>query len=383
MLAVGQDSLVSEPVGGFDKLWEFWNAKPGWLFGFLSYEMRHDVENIATRFLHTLKEPALVFFRPSVLIEWEDDESKIKISAQEPIDKLWKSILEQRITPKPVPKPVHLKELVTKPTYFDVFKSFRQHIFEGDIYEVNYCLPYEASIADFDAMAFFEALQAAYPMPFGCLAKLGEWEIVSASPERFLKKIAQKLISQPIKGTIRKSLDPKENADLQAILRNSEKERAENMMIVDLVRNDLARCSEIGSTKVEELFGIYAFTNINQMISTVTSQLLPNMRFTDALRMAFPMGSMTGAPKIRAMELIDTYEHQARGIYSGAIGYVTPDADFDFSVLIRSVFYNQNQSYLYAQAGSALTYDAEAQAEYEECKLKIKPLLELLAGIKP
>jgi para-aminobenzoate synthetase component 1 len=153
---------------------------------------------------------------------------------------------------------------------------------------------------------------------------------------------------------------------------------AENLMIVDLVRNDLAKSSKPGSVKVEELFGIYSFKQLHQMISTVSSIKRENVDPVEVIKNAFPMGSMTGAPKIRAMELIEKYETTKRGVYSGASGYFTPEMDFDFNVLIRSIFYNDTANKLSFQVGSAITYDADPEYEYKECLLKAKAIFEIL-----
>lgn len=196
--------------------------------------------------------------------------------------------------------------------------------------------------------------------------------------ERFLKKEGNKLISQPIKGTIRRGSEPTEDQALAEQLQNDPKERAENVMIVDLVRNDLARSSTPGSVQVEELFGIYPFPIVHQMTSTVSSRLRTECSGLDALKAAFPMGSMTGAPKIMSMQLIDRYELTRRGIYSGAIGYFTPEGNFDFNVVIRTLVYDASRQYASLQVGSAITYDSIPEKEYEECFVKIKGWIEAL-----
>jgi para-aminobenzoate synthetase component 1 len=218
-------------------------------------------------------------------------------------------------------------------------------------------------------------------MPFASLFKLHEKYVLCASPERFLKKEGTKIISQPIKGTMKRGKNEAEDEILKYQLRHSEKEIAENMMIVDLVRNDLARTAKTGTVKVEEIFGIYTFPQVHQMISTVTAQIDEKTSIVEVIKNAFPMGSMTGAPKIKAMELIEQYEKTKRNVFSGAIGYMTPNQDFDFNVVIRSIFYDNSQKYLSFQAGSAITYDSVAVKEYEECLLKTKAIREVLGKI--
>ncbi|MGM0572458.1 MAG: chorismate-binding protein, partial [Bacteroidota bacterium] len=168
---------------------------------------------------------------------------------------------------------------------------------------------------------------------------------------------------------------------LRKTLAADPKERSENVMIVDLVRNDLSRTAQKDSVKVEELFGVYAFQQVHQMISTVTSRLDPGVHYLDAIKKAFPMGSMTGAPKYRAMQLIDHYEDSCRGIYSGSVGYISPEKDFDFNVVIRSIVYNQINKYLSYTAGGAITAASIPEKEYEECLLKAKAMEKALQGM--
>jgi para-aminobenzoate synthetase component 1 len=218
------------------------------------------------------------------------------------------------------------------------------------------------------------------PTPFASYFKYDHQYLLCASPERFIKKSGDKLFSQPIKGTIKRGVDEAEDAQLKNELLHSEKELAENLMIVDLVRNDLARSSKTGSVNVDELFGIYSFKQVHQMISTVSSIIKNDTHIIDAIKHAFPMGSMTGAPKIMAMELIEKYETTKRGLYSGAIGYIAPNGDFDFNVVIRSLQYNAATKYLSYEVGSAITFDSIAEQEHDECLLKAKAIMDVLGG---
>lgn len=216
--------------------------------------------------------------------------------------------------------------------------------------------------------------------PFSCFVQTNDTFLMSASPERFLKKEGTKITSEPIKGTAKRGKTKEEDELNKQELRASEKEQAENLMIVDLVRNDLARTAKTGSVKVDELFGIYTFPQVHQMISRISCELKDDIHFIDAIKNAFPMGSMTGAPKIKAMELIEQYEKSYRGLFSGAVGFISPSGDFDFNVIIRSIFFNQQSSYLSFQVGSAITYDAIGEQEYEECLLKAKAIIECLSN---
>ena len=226
----------------------------------------------------------------------------------------------------------------------------------------------------------FHQLNLKSPMPFAVLAKTPHGVVLCASPERFLKKTDKILIAQPIKGTMRRSADEEEDQLLKAELRNSPKEQAENMMIVDLVRSDLAKVSTVGSVKVEELFEVYSFQQVHQMISTVTSKVKPEATMEDIIKATFPMGSMTGAPKISAMQLIDGFEATNRGLYSGAIGIINENGDFDFNVVIRSIIYNPTTSKLSFHVGSAITFDSMPEQEYEECLLKAQAIFDVLKG---
>ncbi|MBS1616885.1 MAG: anthranilate synthase component I family protein, partial [Bacteroidetes bacterium] len=268
-----------------------------------------------------------------------------------------------------------------KEKYLTNVSRIKDQIVAGDFYEMNYCCEFYAEQTAIDPLDVFERLNAAARAPFSSFFKLGDKYMLCASPERFLKKQGNKIISQPIKGTTRKGTTAEEDQQLKDALLNSIKERAENVMIVDLVRNDLAHTAEKGSVKVEELFGIYEFATVHQMISTVTAIVGEEVHPVDIIRHAFPMGSMTGAPKVEVMKNIESYEDQRRGLYSGATGYFTPDGDFDLNVVIRTIFYDAATHYLSIQVGGAITYDADPQAEYEEMLLKAKGLLTALDAV--
>ena len=262
--------------------------------------------------------------------------------------------------------------------YIEIIKKLRRHIEEGDCYEINFCHEFHGKIEEVNALELYSKLNQLSPNPFSCFQKHEKNYILSASPERFLKNEGGKIISQPIKGTRPRGESEVEDEALKKELRSDEKELAENMMIVDLVRNDLARSSKIGSVKVEEIFGIYSFKQVHQMISTVVSEKRTELDVFQVIKNAFPMGSMTGAPKVKVMQLIEQYENTKRGAFSGAAGYICPNGDFDFNVLIRSLFLNTKKETYSFQAGSAITYDSIPEKEYEECMLKAKAIMELI-----
>jgi para-aminobenzoate synthetase component 1 len=244
---------------------------------------------------------------------------------------------------------------------------------------MNFCQEFYGS-SKLNAAGFFMRLNRLSPAPFSAWYRNREQHIFCASPERFLFKEDDKIVSQPIKGTIRRSAHDLEDQALKQQLLNSEKDQAENVMIVDLVRNDLSRTAQTGTVEVEELFGIYGFRQVWQMISTISSKLKNESDAISAIKAAFPPGSMTGAPKIRSMELIDNFESSARGTFSGTLGYFSPDGNFDFNVLIRSLFYNEEHEKISFQTGGAIVYDSDPDKEFDECMLKAKAML-LALGI--
>ncbi len=265
---------------------------------------------------------------------------------------------------------VSFQSRFSKEEYLQRIAVLREHIRNGDCYEITFCN--EAYVEDvvLNPQEAFRALNAASPAPFAAFYQDGTMSMMCASPELFIQKDGRIVHSQPIKGTARRSTDFAEDAQLREALRSSEKEQAENVMITDLVRNDLARSCEVGSIRVEELFGIYSFPQVHQMISTVSGVLRDDVPFADAIRHAFPMGSMTGAPKHKVMQLIDYYEAARRELFSGSVGYISPEGDFDFNVVIRSLFYNADVRYLSYQTGGAITWGSDAQSEWEEIRLK-------------
>jgi para-aminobenzoate synthetase component 1 len=263
----------------------------------------------------------------------------------------------------------------SKEEYIKTVNQLKAEISAGNIYETNFCIEFFSNSADLNPILVFEKLSMGSPTPFSNYFKWFDKFIIGASPERFLAKRGNKLISQPIKGTAKRSHDAVEDWEYKTALQNHPKERQENVMIVDLVRNDLTKSAQSGTVKVEELFGVYSFKQVHQMISTVVCEAKEDLSVVDILKNTFPMGSMTGAPKIKAMQLMEHHERSKRGIYSGAIGYISPNNDFDFNVVIRSVLYNATEKYLSFQAGSAITYYADAEKEYEECLLKISGIL--------
>ncbi|MFC5408141.1 anthranilate synthase component I family protein [Larkinella bovis] len=376
-LAAGLYQRVDFPpeTDPFDQLFHHHQQQPDFLVGYFSYDLKNRIEALRSRHPNWLEFPAIYFFQPLHILDFE--ENSILIRSWSDPQHVAQSILASSIDPAELETPAvgnTLQAHVSPAEYRQIVQQIREDIIDGTVYELNYCLAFFAEAARLNPFAVYEALNRQSPMPFSHFQRIGNHYVLGASPERFLKKEGDRLISQPIKGTIRRGANPVEDEHLKRRLSSSEKEQAENLMIVDLVRNDLARSAKTGTVRVDELFGVYAFRQLFQMISTVSATIQDDLPFTDAIRNAFPMGSMTGAPKVRAMELIDQYEASRRGLYSGAAGYITPDGDFDFNVMIRSIFYNQALGRVSFSVGSAITYDADPEQEYEECLLKARAM---------
>jgi para-aminobenzoate synthetase component 1 len=352
-----------------------------WHFGYVSYDYKNHFEQLDSCHPDHLQFPEIHFFKPALILKLQGTGYSVldnKVGAQaEEIEAVLRegsfSYSEQKD-----PEPIRIKARLSKNEYMERVQKVKTAIREGQLYELNFCMEFYAENTVLDPHAVYQRLNAISPAPFSAFCRLGDKYLISSSPERFLKKTGNRLISQPIKGTRKRSGDPEEDRQFKDELRSNEKEQAENVMIVDLVRNDLSRIAERGSVNVDELFGIYSFPHVHQMISTVSCTLKPETSFADILKATFPMGSMTGAPKIRAMQLIEHYEETKRGLYSGALGYISPDGDFDFSVVIRTILYDASKKYLSFMVGSAITNLSDPEAEYEECLLKAKGLMEAL-----
>jgi len=273
---------------------------------------------------------------------------------------------------------IKIKPTISKQNYVEQVIALKQHIQQGDIYEINYCMTFEAIDVCINPLSIYQKLNAISKAPYSALAKFDKQYIISSSPELFLAKTGNALLTKPIKGTAKRGSLQTEDDAIKLELKSNLKERNENVMIVDVARNDLSRIAAKGSVKVDKLFDIESYTQVHQMVSTVSCELKENTSFNDIINATFPMASMTGAPKIRAMQLIDEFELYNRGPYSGALGYIDENDDFDLSVLIRSIFYDEEKKYLSFTVGSAITAMCNAEDEYEECLLKAKAMMQVL-----
>jgi para-aminobenzoate synthetase component 1 len=380
ILAAGcKRSLLFESGKTFASLKEFYETSPGWLFGHLGYGLKNEIEKLSSRHTDFIDFGTGFFFEPEIVVELKNNQLFIS-SEYETAAKIFEAIsLESaEIMCQDIAVP-NIQSSVSKEDYIHAINQLQQHIRRGDCYEINFCQQFFSNDVELDPLYTYSQLVTFSPNPFAALYKLNGKYCICASPERYLKKTGQTILSQPIKGTSKRNLeDSKEDEANKNYLRSNNKERSENVMVVDLVRNDLSRICKEGSVYVEELFGLYSFPQVHQMISSIKGELSDNLHWTDAIKATFPMGSMTGAPKKRVMELIDEYENTARGLFSGSIGYINPAGDFDFNVVIRSIFYDAQKRNLSFSAGGGITFNSIAEDEYKESLLKAAAILKVL-----
>jgi para-aminobenzoate synthetase component I len=379
LLAVGcKKSIAAQSGTAFEQLKQFSNENNGWLFGHLGYDLKNETEKLCSNNFDGVGFVDMHFFVPEIVIRLS--EKMAHIYCEGDAEKIFDTIqLQQAGTPENKQTTVTIKNRIEKNDYMATVQKLQQHILSGDCYEINFCQEFFAEDAIINPLHVYHKLVALSPNPFAALYRLDDKFCICASPERYLKKEGHKIYSQPIKGTSKRDFTNAAN-DLQNknYLSTNEKEKSENVMVVDLVRNDLSKVCTEGTVKVEELFGVYSFPQVHQMISTISGEVKNDVHWVDIIKATFPMGSMTGAPKKRVMELIEQYEQTKRGLFSGAIGYINPDGNFDFNVVIRSIFYNATRHYLSFNAGSGITFYSDAEKEYEECLLKAEAMGKVL-----
>ena len=385
LLAAGVKRELNVNTGdAFQQLQPFINKSDGWLFGHLGYDLKNETEKISSAHPDGIQFPDLFFFEPEIILRL--NEKEIVIEADDP-EKVFDDINSSALPslyPLSVKEelsttPVIISNRIQKDEYLSIIRRLQQHILRGDCYEINFCQEFFAHHTVIDPVAVYKKLSNISPNPFSALYKVNDRWLICASPERFLKKQGNKILSQPIKGTSKRITgNSQQDEQSKNQLLNSEKDRSENVMVVDLVRNDLAKVCKEGTVKVDELYGVYTFPQVHQMISTISGGLKENISFTEIIKATFPMGSMTGAPKKRVTELIEQYEKTKRGIFSGALGYISPEGDFDFNVVIRSIMYNAASKYLSFQAGSGITFYSDPEKEWEECMLKAEVIKKVL-----
>jgi para-aminobenzoate synthetase component I len=382
LAGAGLHSSTQDSVNhNLSNLREFLGLHDDWVFGHLSYDLKNEIDNLQSSLQDKTGFSNLFFFIPEYVLLLEEKKLQVGSLGSDHED-IFSSIIN---LPLPVTngrrQNLVIKQKIDKEFYLQTVNAIKDHIRKGDCYELNFCQEFYAEDISIDPIGIFSNLCNVSPNPFSAFYKTGNRYLLCASPERYIKKTGQMLISQPIKGTSVRFLKDKERDQFQREnLFQSQKERSENVMVVDLVRNDLSRVCMEGSVKVEELFGIYSFPQVHQMISTISGIVRQENDFTDIIRATFPMGSMTGAPKRKVMQLIEKYEKSRRGLFSGALGYIAPGGDFDFNVVIRSILFNADNRYLSFSTGSAITHYSDPESEYEECLLKGEAMRRVLEG---
>ncbi|MEY4462530.1 MAG: hypothetical protein RLY98_1070 [Bacteroidota bacterium] len=381
ILAVDAFTLIQTDYhNAFEDLQQYQQTTKDWLFGYLSYDLKNDSEDLQSNNTDGLDFPDLFFFQPKKLFLLKGNQVVIHYLnlCDDEVDEDWDTILARVPNATIDTSVVTVQPRISKESYVKKVSTLLDHLHRGDLYEANFCMEFYAENTTINPLDKFDKLNAISQTPFAVYFKNNQQFLLSATPERYLRKEGEQLISQPIKGTAKRFQDKTEDEKSKLNLATDPKERAENIMITDLVRNDLSRTAQKGTVQVQELCGIYSFQQVHQMISTITSKLDTKFSNVDVLRMTFPMGSMTGAPKISAMKIIEELEVTKRGLYSGAIGYFSPNGNFDFNVVIRSILYNQDKKYLSFSVGSAITSLSNPENEYEECLLKAKAMHEVL-----
>ena len=370
-------SIKTDYYNAFEKLKEYQTITKDYIFGYITYDVKNDVEQLSSKNFDGLDFADLYFFQPKklVFIKGNSVEFQYLRMVDDEIESDFDEILKSKNPAIQQSKSdIKIKLRIHKDEYHAKVTEVLEHIKRGDIYEANFCQEFYAENATINPIEVYKHLNQISEPPFASFLKLDNQYALCASPERYIKKEGTKIISQPIKGTAKRLVSEFDDAQLALDLTRDEKERAENVMIVDLVRNDLSKTAKIGSVKVEELCKVYSFKQVHQLISTVVSEVEENTHPIDVLQSTFPMGSMTGAPKVSAMKIIENLEETKRGLYSGTIGYFTPENNFDFNVIIRSILYNEDKKYISYSVGGAITAQSIAEKEYEECLLKAKAM---------
>ncbi len=373
LAAVGERARLKSGSGkAFESLKKFSADQDDWLFGHFSFGLKSETENSPSCLVDFIGFPELFFYVPEIIVILDKQEMRIGMYDADH-QKIYNEIMQADVKPvNPVFRLPVIQKRVARNEYLEIIQRLRNHIQRGDCYEINFCQEFFAEDVLLDPVTLFRSLNQVSPSPFSAYYSVDKKFLLCASPERYLRRRGERIMSQPIKGTAARDLKhPARDKSLREELAASEKDRAENVMVVDLVRNDLSKICKTDSVQVTELFGIYSFAQVHQMISTITGSLLPGLDWTEMIARTFPMGSMTGAPKKRVLELIELYEKSARGLFSGTLGYVEPNRDFDFNVVIRSLMYDSATHNLAYFAGSGITINSEPEKEYEECLLKV------------
>jgi len=382
LFAVGAHKICCSNNDSFDKLKVFYNTYKDWMFGYFSYDLKNETNELTSENIDHLDFSNLFFFIPKIIFSMKNEVLYVDTFFNKKETDIIIDEIKNQICDKSFFGCLKMKKRESRKEYLKKIKLIKAHIKMGDIYEMNYCQEFFSENTELNTEALFYSLNKKMKAPFSSFLHLEDKYLLCFSPERFLRKENQHILSQPIKGTRKRNENKEVDSQQKKELSLSEKDKSENVMITDLVRNDLSKHAKKASVKVEELFGVYSFSQVHQMITSISAELESNCHFVDAIKGAFPMGSMTGAPKRKAMELIEKFECTKRGLFSGSVGYITPNADFDFNVVIRSILFNARKKYFSVMAGGAITSRSVAEEEYDESLIKVKAILEILSGEK-
>jgi len=377
LLVLGEINRISTPT--FEALESFQKNHEDWLFGYISYDAKNQLEKLESKNESSHQMKDLDFIIPELVFEWTGIEGCAhyfpELTSKERVLEIIDQLSQSKEPIKEKIK-IEFEPRINRNDYLKKIEKLKKEIQYGNIYEINFCQEFFAN-ETIDPYLTYEHLNSISPTPYSCFVHINDHYLMCASPEQYLEKKGDKIISKPIKGTIKRSSNKEEDELFKSKLFHSEKDRAENVMIVDLVRNDLSKCAKKRSIKVDELFGIYSFPQVHQMISTISMKLANKFSGIDVIKSSFPMGSMTGAPKLKAMEIIEKEESFKRNLYSGSVGYFAPNSDFCFNVVIRSLFYSPQESMLSFAVGGAITDGSIPLDEYNESMLKAKAIFEI------
>ncbi|MFY7708672.1 MAG: anthranilate synthase component I family protein [Flavobacteriales bacterium] len=342
--------------------------------GYLNYDLKNKVENLDSRNPHPMGFSDAFFFVPQLLLRFSEEGGLEEVYNSSGIS--WQKYMVF-FDKKNDGKPRTWTPLQSKEKYIESVEKLKYHIQRGDIYEINFCQAFETDWHGADGWSVFSKVFEATEAPYSAYLRHGHRHICCGSPELFLKKYDNVLVSSPIKGTIRRGKEKKEDDELKEQLYNDPKERAENVMIVDLVRNDMSRIADDDSVWVDELWALHTFKTVHHLISRISCEIQEAVTFSDIVKAMFPMGSMTGAPKVNAMKFADELEAVSRGVYSGSIGIVRPDSSFEFNVVIRALLLDEHLKKAMVHVGGAITDMCDPEKEYEETLLKGRALMNM------
>ena len=378
IIAYGAESFLQSSKNSLKKIDKYIDKVNDWIFGYLSYDLKNEIENLTDLNKDVFNLPNLYFYQPKVIWLIKEEKAEIYSLDKKNLNEDWDHINSIDYKDYTEKSSLDLITRTSKEEYVRKIKNIKQRILQGDCYEMNYCFDMYSKNKTINPYKTYIKLNDYTRSPMSTFFKLNQLYLLSSSPERFIKRVNKKIISQPIKGTAKRGLDSKEDEKIKYTLLSSPKELSENHMIVDLVRNDLSRVAEKGSVKVKNLNKLNTFKRVHQLISTIEAQIDVKTKFSKIITGMFPMGSMTGAPKIESMNIIDEYESTKRGLYSGSIGYIKPNKDFDFNVVIRSIIYDKLLKEINVSVGSAITFKSDPESEFEECLVKAEPMIKSL-----